>query len=200
MDKTIQPFSAALKAARKEKKLTQAELAEKVGISHMSVKRYESGDTLPDMDKLEALCFVLKNNKLVDSWTYSTAIIKAEKSAKTGKNTKTVGEALGETSEEDYTQNWGNYIARRGFYRRYWNQVLQKGTPSFMIALIDTALCYEQLDPQTVSHAVSVLQAFTKVPEYQAKTNWAFENDGIERELDESVIAQVIGHDEDESK
>ena len=78
--------------------------------------------------------------------------------------------------------------------------MLQKGTPSFMIALIDTALCYEQLDPQTVSHAVSVLQAFTKVPEYQAKTNWAFENDGIERELDESVIAQVIGHDEDESK
>ena len=160
----------------------------------MSVKRYESGDTLPDMDKIEALCFALKNNKLVDSWTYSTAVDKA------GKSSKTVGEALGETLEEDYTQNWGNYLARRGFYRRYWNQVLQKGTPSFMIALIDTALCYEQLDPQTVSHAVSVLQAFTKVPEYQAKTSWAFESDGIERKIDESAIAQVLGHDEDESK
>lgn len=194
MDRTLPEFKDALKAARKEKKMTQAELAKQAGISLMSVKRYESGDTLPDMDKIEALCFALKNNKLVDSWTYSTAVDKA------GKSSKTVGEALGETLEEDYTQNWGNYLARRGFYRRYWNQVLQKGTPSFMIALIDTALCYEQLDPQTVSHAVSVLQAFTKVPEYQAKTSWAFESDGIERKLDESAIAQVLGHDEDESK
>lgn len=41
-----------LKELRKEKNLTQEELSEKLGVSRRSVSRWETGNTLPDLDLL----------------------------------------------------------------------------------------------------------------------------------------------------
>ena len=44
---------------RKERQLTQEQLAEKLGVSNRSVSRWENGNTLPEMSILLQLCKVL---------------------------------------------------------------------------------------------------------------------------------------------
>lgn len=50
-----QKIGSLLKALRKEKNLTQAELAAKLGVSNRSVSRWENGMTMPDFDLLVEL-------------------------------------------------------------------------------------------------------------------------------------------------
>ena len=47
---------------RKEKNLTQEELAEKLGVSSKSISRWENGTTRPDYSKLKELCKELDIN------------------------------------------------------------------------------------------------------------------------------------------
>lgn len=44
---------------RKEKKLTQEQLAERLGVSNRSVSRWENGKTLPDLSLMEDICTAL---------------------------------------------------------------------------------------------------------------------------------------------
>ncbi len=45
---------------RKDQKLTQEELAEKLGVTDKSVSRWENGKTMPDVSLFEPLCEILK--------------------------------------------------------------------------------------------------------------------------------------------
>ena len=47
---------------RKEKKLTQAQLAEMLGVSDKSISRWENGKTMPDLSLYEPLCKALEIN------------------------------------------------------------------------------------------------------------------------------------------
>lgn len=47
-----QKIGALLRDLRKENNLTQAELAEKLGVSNRSISRWENGTTMPDFDLL----------------------------------------------------------------------------------------------------------------------------------------------------
>lgn len=44
---------------RKEKNLTQIQLAEKLGVTDKSISRWENGKTMPDMSLYEPLCQIL---------------------------------------------------------------------------------------------------------------------------------------------
>jgi len=44
---------------RKEKKLTQEQLAEKIGVTDKSISRWENGRTMPDISLFEPLCDAL---------------------------------------------------------------------------------------------------------------------------------------------
>lgn len=48
-----------IKAARVNKGLTQANLADEVGVTKKTIHLWESGKTLPKVDKIERLCNVL---------------------------------------------------------------------------------------------------------------------------------------------
>ena len=48
-----------IKEIRKEKGLTQEQLAEKLDVSQKSVSRWETGKTMPDLSLYEPLCEVL---------------------------------------------------------------------------------------------------------------------------------------------
>lgn len=48
-------FGARLKALREERNMTQGELAERIGISRVSVVNYESGNRIPDIHVLQRL-------------------------------------------------------------------------------------------------------------------------------------------------
>ncbi len=54
-----QKIGAFISECRKEKGLTQAQLAEKLGVSDKSVSRWENGRTMPDMSFYEDICDVL---------------------------------------------------------------------------------------------------------------------------------------------
>ena len=51
----MQKFSANLKAFRKRKKLTQEELANKIGVIRATYWAYEKGSIMPPYDKLEQI-------------------------------------------------------------------------------------------------------------------------------------------------
>ncbi len=48
-------FHNNLVSLRKLKNLTQEDIAEKVGVSRQAVAKWESGETIPDLDKCKAL-------------------------------------------------------------------------------------------------------------------------------------------------
>lgn len=54
-----QKIGAFIAECRKEKGMTQAQLAEKLGVSDKSVSRWENGRTMPDMSLYEDLCAIL---------------------------------------------------------------------------------------------------------------------------------------------
>lgn len=55
----IEYFGDKLKALRKSKKLTQAELASKIGVSKWAVTSYEQGRTSPSIEVLIKICETL---------------------------------------------------------------------------------------------------------------------------------------------
>lgn len=66
-------FGDNLRSLRKAKKISQEELAERVGVSRQSVSKWECGDAYPEMDNILKLCNIfhckisnLVNEELVD--------------------------------------------------------------------------------------------------------------------------------------
>ena len=55
-------FGENLKTLRKNKKISQEELAEKVGVTRQSVSKWEVGDAYPEMSNIVALCSIFKCN------------------------------------------------------------------------------------------------------------------------------------------
>lgn len=55
-------FGENLKAFRKNKKMSQEELADKVGVSRQAVSRWEVGDAYPEMTNIVALCSIFHCN------------------------------------------------------------------------------------------------------------------------------------------
>ena len=53
-----QKIGALIASLRKEKNLTQAELAERLNVSNKSISRWENGQTLPDYDQVLDLCAI----------------------------------------------------------------------------------------------------------------------------------------------
>ena len=51
-----------IKQCRKEKNLTQEELAQKLGTTSKSISRWENGNTMPDYSILKQLCDELNIN------------------------------------------------------------------------------------------------------------------------------------------
>lgn len=52
-------FGEKLRTARKQKKLTQKELALKIGAAHNSISNWENNQNKPDPDTIQELCWVL---------------------------------------------------------------------------------------------------------------------------------------------
>lgn len=53
-------FKDNLIQLRKVKRLTQEELAEKVGVTRQAVAKWEAGETIPDLDRSKALAEILE--------------------------------------------------------------------------------------------------------------------------------------------
>lgn len=58
----VEKFGEQLSAARKAKKYTQEQLAEKLSISRTNISRWESGKMIPDLDTIKQLSRILEYN------------------------------------------------------------------------------------------------------------------------------------------
>lgn len=165
-------FPEAMRLARKKAKLTQAELAKKIGVSLMSVRRYEAGEYLPDMRTLEAMCVVLTDEYLSEAWTNSMNEPAIEP------------ESTGVVYKVKHRDNIGLAIKRH-----YWKDLVDRGHWSFIYKLIDTAQCYQKMNREGVEKALEIIQLLSKIPEYQTETSWAYKDDYTEEESDHAKEA-----------
>ena len=55
-------FCDKLQKQRKEKNMSQEQLADRCGVSRQAVSKWESGRSYPDMDKIMLLCEILDCN------------------------------------------------------------------------------------------------------------------------------------------
>jgi len=103
MNKKIGAFIQQL---RKENKLTQEQLAEKLGVSNRSVSRWENGTTLPDISLMKCICeeFHISISELINGerQILSPDITNVEE--KTALKTKEVANVLLEVSKYESKQ------------------------------------------------------------------------------------------------
>ena len=55
-------FGDNLKRVRKIRKISQEDLAEKLGVSRQSVSKWETGENYPSMTNIMSLCTIFKCN------------------------------------------------------------------------------------------------------------------------------------------
>ena len=79
-------FGTLIAAVRKEKNMTQAQLAEKIHVTDKAVSRWERGVGFPDINTIEPLADALEISVL--------EIMKSEKITKTEISNKVVSEAM----------------------------------------------------------------------------------------------------------
>lgn len=151
-------FSTALRESRKSKKLTQAELAQKAGISLMSIRRYEAGDSFPDMGTLAMLCVALHDDDLLRAWGRQHRL-------------------QGEKSQEHFARMAASERLRDTLNLQFWEDLYQKGNWEFINLLVRTAKYYQQMDSNGIENAISFIRLLAKVPDFKAEKEWAFIED-----------------------
>ncbi|MCL2399747.1 MAG: helix-turn-helix domain-containing protein [Defluviitaleaceae bacterium] len=62
MENEVYDFGKRLKKLREESNLTQAEVARSLGVQILTVKRYESNEQQPPIDKLQAMSLMYKTS------------------------------------------------------------------------------------------------------------------------------------------
>ncbi len=163
MEFQVKFFSEALKESRKKKKMTQTELADKVGISAMSISRYEAGDSIPDMGILASICVELDDDTLFYSWKYTK----------------------GHDKEENYPDHQRIQIAftkaKEIAYRKYWDELVVNGTWKFQRRLVYLAQHLQNMNGKGFRKSLEIIEALSKVPDYQTDDKeWAFRPDSPE--------------------
>lgn len=80
-------LAAKIYELRKTNKLSQEQLAEKIGVSRQSISKWESGETLPELERVVALSQVfnvttdyLLKSKEVDEWNVRAERLEKEQS------------------------------------------------------------------------------------------------------------------------
>lgn len=156
MEERYRVFSTALRESRKKNKLTQAELAQKAGISLMSIRRYESGESFPDMGMLGAICVALRDDSLMGTWI----------------STKANDPDKGLMDSEARFQAFGKVQGM--IYRSYWRDIVDNGTPTLHTRLASLTRYIRGMNEMGIVKLSEMAEMLSMVPEYQADEEWAF--------------------------
>lgn len=155
-------FSEVLKMSRKEKKMTQTELANKVGISAMSISRYESGESIPDIGILGSLCVALNDDDLFDSWHHSWRRYNIAEGNRTTKS-------IQEQKEEFRTIK---AIAAR----RYLSNLINEGSPLFLDYMDEIVKKLQNMNIAGIKQVRAMVDIISKVPEYRSNGSWTLKD------------------------
>ena len=135
---------------RKLRGLSQAELAEKAGISEISIRKYEKGERRPKVETLSKIAMVL-NVPITDLAGFEPSML-SDFAVPPGKI------KLGSEGEE--------ILVDPIEFQRVFNGVVQKCCPNPVSRLVDK---FYHLNAKGQNKALEQINLLTKIPEYQEK-------------------------------
>ena len=150
-----QSFGEALRKARKEAGLSQIELAKASGLSHMSIRRYETDDRFPELDSFLALSEALPADSDIHiAWIDNHmeqmfGMLPDEKSF----------EAI------DYAMELGNKINRLECIQR-----IEKADSEYLSCITKILDYLESMNQKGRWKAEESVEMISKIPEYQKST------------------------------
>ena len=151
-------FPDALRKARKSKRLTQAELAEAIGVSFMTVRRYETAKAFPDMATLGKIYAVLKEYYLTVAWLNSF-------SAANGLNS-----LPGESFDIVKEQMTRHVVEASKF--KFLEGLIATGSNELLMRLSDVAHRFMRMNAEGVDKAIEQIKLVSMIPEYQDIDYW----------------------------
>ena len=145
-------FHERLQALRKQKGLTQEQLACALHVSRTAVSRWESGRGYPNIDSLQdmAAFFCVTVDQLLSGEAAQTAAETAQDKAEDAQTASESAQAAAETAEGD-AEAWA--IGKRGGVdvpstdpayhnnSKYWADVAGSIVPDLQLVIVDGALC-----------------------------------------------------------
>lgn len=146
-------FGEALRKARKEAGLTQIELAEASGLSHMSIRRYETNDRFPELDSFLALSDALPaSSDIVVAWIDNhmeqiCSMIPDDRSY----------EAI------DYALDLGNKVTRHNCIQK-----IEKADTDYLLCISKIIESLETMNQNGRWKAQESVLMISKIPEYKA--------------------------------
>ncbi len=155
MDKANLHFTVALKQARKERKLTQEELAYQTGVSLMTIRRYESGDSFPEKETLGLIMLSLRKAGLAEAWVADYKEWHPDKTISTDELMSIAASSVEEIGIRNFIVNVG-----------------RKASLEFIEQYITSTQCLLALNKRGIEKANELIGLLCKVPEYQSKASW----------------------------
>lgn len=94
-----------IRNSRKEKNMTQADLAKKAGVSGMTIQRYEAGKTFPDIGNLIRIASALSDTRLVDAAYQTDSLLgKEQNGIRKDVNRALINIQIENNNSEEYTK------------------------------------------------------------------------------------------------
>ncbi len=153
-------FPTALRMARKEKGLSQTELAAQVGVSLMTIRRFETGESFPNSSVFGMIAIYLQNNSLLDAWIEKWIEINEKK----GIPIQVVKNALAQEITEAGERATIIELARRA-------------SPRFIARYYTVTERLLELSEDGVDKAIDQLEMIKKITEYRKSSQWHYRND-----------------------
>lgn len=170
MDEEQMMFPEALRNARKAKKLTQTELADAIGVSFMTVRRYETGKAFPDMATLGKIYAVLKEYYLTVAWLNSFSESNGLKS-------------LSDESFDFIKTQMTRHVVDASKHK-FLEDLIATGSNELLLRLSSVARCFLRMNGEGVDRAIEQIKLLSKIPDYQDSDYWTRDegdNDGKEK-------------------
>ena len=155
MDKANLHFKAALKQARKARKLTQEELANQTSVSLMTIRRYESGDSFPEKEVLALIMLSLRKAGLAEAWAADYNEWHPDKTIPYDELMRIVDSSVAEIGLRNFIVNVG-----------------RKASIDFVEEYITSTQGFLALNKKGIEKANEFILLLGKVPEYQGKASW----------------------------
>lgn len=155
MNENEKVFPGKLKQARKERKLSQTELADKAGVSMTTLRRYETGERFPEKDILGLILLALHKAGLTEAWARDYKIWHPEKNISFNELVNVAQSSVQEIALRNYIVNAG-----------------RKTTMEFIDQYFVITQNLLAMDKEGVSKVAEFSGLMCKIPEYQNKTSW----------------------------
>lgn len=150
-------FPKALKQARQSEKISQTDLAEKSGVSFMTMRRYETGESFPNLDTFGLISLALKRYRygLADAWARDYMVLHSSVPV-----------------SFDRVKNMALHESERASMKNYVFNCIQKSSPEFISILLSIIMKLSEMSKEGVEKADEMIELLAKIPEYKNKTFW----------------------------